>query len=48
LRRGLAAWTEDVTEYSVGKTTFVERLLRVAREPSGLAFPFAVPTAKPN
>lgn len=43
LKRDLAADTDDLKTYSVGKTEFVERLLREARAADDLAFDFAVP-----
>jgi GrpB-like predicted nucleotidyltransferase (UPF0157 family) len=48
LKRGLAAETDELSEYSVGKTAFVERLLRVARESDEPTFAFEVPAATPE
>ncbi|MFC6725058.1 GrpB family protein, partial [Halobium palmae] len=44
LKRDLVADTDDLTEYSRGKTAFVERLLTVARESDDLTSEFRVPT----
>lgn len=43
LKRELTEQHDDLTEYSRGKTRFVERVLDVARTDDGLAYEFAVP-----
>lgn len=43
LKRNLARETDDLEEYSVGKTAFVERMLRVARDSEEFSFDFEVP-----
>ncbi|MFC4359812.1 GrpB family protein [Halobium salinum] len=45
LKRDLATGTDDLEEYSMGKTEFVERVLRVARDGEEFQFEFAVPGA---
>ncbi|APW99754.1 hypothetical protein CHINAEXTREME_19145 [Halobiforma lacisalsi AJ5] len=46
LKRDLAGGTDDLTEYSVGKTAFVERVLEIARTDEALSFAFEVPTVE--
>lgn len=43
LKRELTEQHDDLTEYSRGKTQFIERVLAVARADDGLAYEFAVP-----
>lgn len=43
LKRELTEQYDDLTEYSRGKTRFIERVLDVARTDDGLAYEFAVP-----
>lgn len=43
LKRDLAAEHDDLTDYSVGKSEFVARLLDHARVDDGLTFEFTVP-----
>lgn len=44
LKRELAAETDDLTEYSVGKTELVRRILDRVREDDSLEVEFSVPT----
>lgn len=44
LKRELAAETDDLTEYSVGKTQLVRRILDRVREDDSLELEFSVPT----
>ncbi|WP_435347660.1 GrpB family protein [Haloarchaeobius sp. HRN-SO-5] len=43
LKRDLAAEHDDLEAYSIGKTAFVETVLRTAREADDLSFGFEVP-----
>lgn len=43
LKRDLAASTSDLTEYSVGKTALIDRLVRVARGDDSLSFEYDLP-----
>lgn len=44
LKRELTEQHDDLTEYSRGKTQFIERVLNVARQDDDLAYEFAVPS----